>query len=609
MCSINGILYHDRARLVDEAVLERMRAVQQHRGPDERGLWTGGHVGFGFNRLAIIDLASGHQPMTNEDGSVCLVFNGEIYNFRDLRRELADRGRPFRTQSDTEVILRAWEQWGEDCVERLRGMFAFVLWDRNSQTLFGARDRLGIKPLYYWAGADSFAFASELKALLACDWIPRRLDPVALEEYLRRRYVIGPRTILRDVRKLPPGHCFTLRNGELHIRRYWRLPPAPPRGINETEAIEEFRALMDETVRIHLIADVPLGAFLSGGLDSSSIVGWMTRLGVNPVQTFSIGYDSPESELAYARRVAEHFHTDHHELRLTPAHFRDLLPKIVWHMDEPVADEACVPLLYLAEFARRKVTVVLSGEGADELFGGYQFNYARNMAWERWRAIPGVIQAAEVASRLPSSRIRRRATVLKTPLEQRYQGVSMAFSPEEAQRLLLDAPAAKSSSVEDAYRQCNGRDALSRMLFVDTATWLPDDLLTKADRMTMAASLELRVPFLDHKVVEFAWSLPSSLKIRGETAKYLLKKAVHPMLPEEIIYREKKGFPVPLNAWLRNELAEFSRDALLSRGGAGDFLNRSELERLLDSHQQRDHTQQLLALLVFDQWVRLFEPS
>lgn len=608
MCGINGILFHDRERRVDAQILERMRAVQQHRGPDDSGLWTDGHVGFGFNRLSIIDLSTGHQPMTNDDGSVCLVFNGEIYNFRELRATLSSHGWRFRTQSDTEVILRAWEQWGEDCVAQLRGMFAFVLWDRRCETLFGARDRLGIKPFYYWNGPEGFAFASELKGLLECPWVPRRLDPVALEEYLRRRYVIAPRTMLQGVHKLPPGHCFTLRNGDLRLRPYWRLSPASPRKVTEQQAVEEFQALMEETVRMHLIADVPLGAFLSGGLDSTSIVGWMTQLGVQPVRTFSVGYNLPESELPYARIAATYFKTEHHELHLTPERLRDLLPKMVWHLDEPVGDEACIPLLYLAQFARQNVTVVLSGEGADELFAGYAFNYMRNVMWERWRAVPGVPWAAEVAARLPFARIRRRGAVLSTPLEKRYQGVSQAFTPEETSRLLLDKPQQRSTSVEETYRRCDGRDALSRMLFLDTATWLPDDLLTKADRMTMAASLELRVPFLDHKVVEFAWTLPSRFKIRRGVAKYLLKKAVEPFVPPEIVNREKKGFPTPLNAWFREELSGFSREVLLAPGGVTEFLSRQEIVRLLDRHQESDHAQQIYTLLVLDHWRRLFKP-
>lgn len=607
MCGINGLLYHDHTRAVDEALLDRMRAVQQHRGPDERGIWANGHVGFGFNRLSIIDLAGGHQPMTSEDGSVCIVFNGEIYNFMDLRADLASRGWRFRTKSDTEVILHAWEQWGEQCVEKLRGMFAFVIWDRRRQVLFGARDRLGIKPFYYWNDPEVFAFASEMKALLECGFIPREIDPVALEEYLHHRYVIHPRTLLKGICKLSPGHCFTVANGQLQVRPYWQLPGGEPQTISAVRAMEEFRALMEETVRLHLIADVPLGAFLSGGLDSSFIVGLMMRSGVQPVRTFSVGYDAAESELPFARQVARHFGTDHHELFLTPHTFRDLLPKIVRHMGEPVADEACIPLFYLAEFARRKVTVVLSGEGADELFGGYAYNYWRNMAAERWRALPGIATAAKAALAIPSSRVQTRARALAEPLERRYRGVSRAFNESEVRQLLGARINGRSSRVEETYKQCARRDPLSRMLFVDTATWLPDDLLTKADRMTMAASLELRVPFLDHKVVEFAWSLPSSLKIRGGEGKWLLKKTATPLLPHEIIHREKKGFPVPLNSWLRDELAGFSHETLFSSGGASDLLDKREIGRFLEDHQTRDCTQQLYVLLVLDQWWRQFK--
>ena len=333
MCGINGLLHHDTLRVVSEDTLQRMRGVQTHRGPDDHGTFIDQNVGLGFNRLAIIDIAGGHQPMANENGDVALVFNGEIYNFQELRKQLAGQGWKFRTNSDTEVILRSWEQWGEDCVNRLRGMFALVLWDRRRRLLFGARDRLGIKPLYYWAGPESFAFASELKSLLQFGEVPRELDSVSLEEYLRHRYVIAPFTILRDVMKLPPGHCFRVSNGKMHIRRYWQLPEQEAREISEAAAVEELQSLMDETVQQHMISDVPLGAFLSGGLDSSAVVAWMARRRSDSINTFSIGYDSPESELPFARKVARHLGTDHHEVLMDAEAFRDVLGKVVWHME------------------------------------------------------------------------------------------------------------------------------------------------------------------------------------------------------------------------------------------------------------------------------------
>ncbi len=604
MCGINGALYYDNDRPVAAQDLDRMRAAQRHRGPDAQGIWINGRVGFGFNRLAIIDLAGGHQPMANDDGSVCLVFNGEIYNFLELRAELESHGWRFRTRSDTEVILRGWEQWGEECVHRLRGMFAFVLWDGRRQILFGARDRLGIKPLYYWAGSRGFVFASELKSLLEWREVPRELDETALEEYLRRRYVIAPRTILKHVWKLPPGHCFTVAGENLLVRRYWQLPEPSGRQVSEQEAVEEWTALMDETVRLHLIADVPLGAFLSGGLDSSTVVAWMARLGVRELKTFSIGYDAPESELDYARQAAQHIGTEHHEIYLNPSEFRDLLPKTAWHMDEPVADEASLALFVLVQFTRREVKVVLSGEGADEIFGGY--NYQQQIAYERWRRYPGVALAACLAQKLPWPRLQRKMAPLAQPLEARYQGVSKVFTSTETQSILRDPPQPISASVAESYRRCPKAGALERMLFLDMATWLPDDLLVKADRMTMAASLELRVPFLDHKMVEFVWNLPADLKIRRGVGKYLLKRPASRLLPERLVYRRKAGFPVPLESWVRNDLRDFVRDSLLAGGGVEPVLERRAIEDLLAAHDVSERTQQIYALLILDQWMRQF---
>jgi asparagine synthase (glutamine-hydrolysing) len=607
MCGINGILNHDRQQTVEEEQLQRMRQAQSHRGPDDSGIWMSRNVGFGFDRLAIIDIAGGHQPMTSEDGAVALVFNGEIYNFQDLRKELIGHGWTFRTNSDTEVLLRAWQQWGEQCVDHLRGMFAFVLWDVRRSLLFGARDRLGIKPLYYWAGPRSFAFASELKALLQFEDVPRELDPMALEEFLRRRYVIAPATILRDVLKLPPGHWFKVCDGKLQIQRYWQLPDRKVRHVKERDAIEELRALMDETIREHLISDVPLGAFLSGGLDSSCTVAWMSRHCGGRLKTFSVGYDAPESELPYARRVADHFGTDHHELFFTAKDFRDAFSRVVWHMDEPVGDEASAPLFLLADFARSHVVVALSGEGSDEIFGGYS-NYRRHIKFSDLNAIPGVSYASRAIFGLFPDRLRSYAEIVGVPLENRYHGVSKVYSAEGARTIMKEPPSSVSQRIPAIYGQCSRQGALDRMAFLDINSWLPDDLLVKADRMTMASSLELRVPFLDHKVVEFAWQLPASLKIRGEIAKYILKKAVEPIIPHDIVHRQKVGFAVPLEAWFRGELSGFVRDTLLSPNGVGEYLHMSAITDVLEQHRHQDRSSQIYPLLALDQWCRQFLP-
>ena len=606
MCGINGLLYNDIHRRVSEDGLNRMRAEQTHRGPDDYGVWTSGNVGLAFNRLAIIDLSGGHQPMATEDESACLVFNGEIYNFRALRQELVSHGHVFRTNSDTEVLLRSWQQWGEDCLCHLRGMFAFVIWDARRKVLFGARDRLGIKPLFYWHGKECFAFASELRSLLTLDSIPRRIDPVALEEYLNHRYVIAPRTIIENVQKLSPAHCFSLCDGSLKIRRYWDLPAASE-NIMEQDAVDALAQLMEETVKLHLESDVPLGAFLSGGLDSSAIVAWMKSAGAGgSINTFSIGYDSPESELPFARQVAAHCGTNHHEVLLTAADFSQSLQDVIKFMDEPVADEASLPLYVLCRYARQYVTVALSGEGSDELFAGY--GYRKHTTIEAWK--DGALRKAfwSAAAMAPVHRLRRKAREVNVPLEQAYRGVSRIFDRDIARSSLLNPPAQHSRSVDDVYDRCPQGGALERMTFLDINTWLPDDLLVKADRMSMAHSLELRVPFLDHHVVEFAYKLPSSLKVKGDQNKYILKKVAEQILPYNIVHRPKKGFPVPLASWFRKELASFVSETLHSSGGCTRYIHKDCIEKVLNEHRSEDRSQQIYALLVFDSWCREFIP-
>jgi asparagine synthase (glutamine-hydrolysing) len=611
MCGIVGLYHFDVLRSVDEALLDRMRVTANHRGPDDKGLWTAGNIGLGFNRLSIIDLSGGHQPMSNEDGTVFLIFNGEIYNFMELRDRLIARGYRFRTRSDTETILHAWEEFGEQCVDYLRGMFAFALWDSRQQVLFCARDRLGIKPFYYYLDRETFAFASEMKSLLQLPQLTRELDETALTEYLLHRYAIGPRTMLQSVRKLQAGHSITLHKDQVKIQQYWDVPLEDPRNISEPEALEELSDLLEGCVKSHLVADVPLGAFLSGGLDSSSVVALMHKLGVSDIKTFSVGYNSKESELGYAKVVAEHFGTDHFPLELTASRFRDSLPQIVWNMDEPVGDEACIPLYYLSQFARKKVTVALSGEGSDEIFAGYP-SYARMLTFEKLNRLPFASFAGSLLMRFaPDGKFRKYAAMLGRPLEIRYGGVSSAFTREQAARLLGSRwEENMQDAVNAAYLRSQKFAPLARMSYLDLKTWLADDLLVKADRMSMAHSLELRVPFLDHKLVEFAMRLPGDLKLRGKTPKYLLKKLVEPLLPRQIIDREKQGFPVPTQSWFRNDLAGFARETLLATDGVTkEILSRQEIEGLLTAHENQDRSQQIYSLLVFDQWHRQFVKS
>jgi asparagine synthase (glutamine-hydrolysing) len=611
MCGINGVYYFDPQRHAEPGAVQSMRDALHHRGPDDRGIHLDANAGLGFNRLSIIDLEGGHQPMSNEDGTVWIVFNGEIYNFVELREDLLSRGHTFRTRSDTETIVHAWEEYGELCPEHLRGMFAFAIWDSRRRVLFCARDRLGIKPFYYYQDSRQFLFASEMKAVLASGEVAREVDPEALAQFLRHLYAIGPRTMLRGVRKLQPGHSITVSESGCQTRRYWELPLELPREVSEKEALEEFDALIKETLRRHLVSDVPLGAFLSGGIDSSSVVALMSSLQVPDIKTFSVGYDSPESELPYARIVADRFHTDHHELVLSPGEFRENLPSIVWYMDEPVADWAALPLFFVSRLARTKVTVALSGEGSDEIFGGYDI-YRRMQTIGRLGRIPFSSLAGRTIVRFSrDEKIRKYARMLGQPLESSYIGVSHGFSHEQISRLLTSREWTPeiADGVSDAYAECRGLPDYCRMSFIDIKTWLVNNLLVKADRMSMGNSLELRVPFLDHKVVEFAWRLPVNLKIRG-AGKYLLRKYMEPMLPAAITARPKKGFAVPINEWFRGDLAGFVRETLgASGGGAREFFRWDEIERLLHTHQEKDCSEQIYALLVFDSWYRAFVQS
>jgi asparagine synthase (glutamine-hydrolysing) len=606
MCGISGLYYFDPQRAVEELNVSRMRHVARHRGPDDTGIYLNRNVGLGFNRLSIIDLTGGHQPLSNEDGTVWIVFNGEIYNFQSLHKDLEARGHKFRTHSDTEAIVHAWEEYGQSCVEKLRGMFAFAIWDERRRVLFAARDRVGIKPFYYYQDKVRFAFASEIKSLLEIPDIPREIENQALGEFLRRRYVIAPNTMLRGIRKLEPGHSILLNSDGVRTRKYWDVPLVEPREISEKQAVEETGALLEECVRMHLVADVPLGAFLSGGLDSSCVVGLMAKIGVRDIKTFSIGYDGPESELDYARVVANHFHTDHHELRLTAPEFRDVLPKIAWHMDEPVGDTASIPLFYLSQFARQTVKVALSGEGSDELLGGYPI-YSRMLDFSKLNRVPGVDLIGRAIGVLAGdTKIRKYAEMLGKPVEWRYGGVGGLFSHKQATRLLSEQIGGF-DGVASAYAACAGFPDLVRMSYIDIKTWLADDLLVKADRMTMGNSLELRVPFLDHVLLEHAAHLPSHFKVQGKTTKYLLKRWAERLLPREIVYREKEGFPVPTSSWFRGDLAGFAQETLLAKDGpARTYFSAAEIRQVFSMHAREDRSEQIYSLLVFDSWYRQF---
>lgn len=606
MCAICGIVNFDQSRRIEDAAIRAMNNTMAHRGPDGEGYLVEENAGLGHRRLSIIDLAGGSQPMFNEDGSAAIVFNGEIYNYRDLSESLATAGHVFRTRSDTEAILHAYDQYGDDCVHHLRGMFAFAIWDRPRRRLLLARDRLGIKPLYYYFDGSFLAFASEIKALLEVPGIPREVDPQALDLYLALRYVPGPQTMFRHIRCLQPGHTLSACDGEVRTRKYWDIEyPEASSG----ESLARFRELLEESVRLRLIAEVPLGVFLSGGLDSTAILASMSRLAGGRVKTFSVGYEAADAqedaanELAYARLAANAFASEHREHRLTAAEFQQFLPRLVWHLDQPLADPTCIPLYYISKLARESITVVLSGEGADELLGGYGI-YSKMLLLDR---IPGI---APLAAITPWEKLRGYLRMSAVPLHRRYRGVCRGIPMEALRRLIggercRDLDDSQDELFGSHFSAAANTSPLNRMLYADAKVWLPDDLLMKADRMTMANGVELRVPFLDHKLVEFAAALPASSK----RAKSILRRAVRGTVPDAIIDRPKQGFPVPLAPWLRGRLRGFTRDHLLARDAAcQSYLDRAEVARIVAEHEngRADRSQEIWSLLVLEFWHRQF---
>ena len=624
MCGLVGIFDTRGERPVDRALLDRMNERQHHRGPDEGGLHVEPGVGLGHRRLSIIDLASGQQPMASADGNLVLVYNGEIYNFAALADELRALGYTFRTHCDTEVILYAYAAWGEACVTRFRGMFAFALWDRPRRQLFLARDRMGIKPLYYAPLADgTVLFGSELKALTACPQLPRQIDPLAVEDYFGFGYVPEPRTIYRAALKLPPGHTLTLRRGEPvpEPRQFWDLPlePQPVTGDVTHELIERLR----EAVRIRLVAEVPLGAFLSGGVDSSAVVAMMAGLSAEPVNTCSIAFgEAAFDETVYANDIARQYRTRHHREQVAADDF-DLLDTLADVYDEPFADSSAIPTYRVCELARRHVTVALSGDGGDESFGGYR-RYRWHLQEERLRGrLPlalrrplfGALGALYPKANWAPRVLRAKATfqsLARDSLEGYFDSVAVLsdglraplYSPA-FQRELQGYRAIEVLRRHD--RLAGAGDPLRRVQYLDFKTYLPGDILTKVDRASMAHALEVRVPILDHPFVEWAAGLPSDLKVRGGEGKAVFKQALERHLPRDILYRPKQGFAVPIARWFRGGLRERVRGAVLGPHLAGSgWFDRDYLTRLVDEHQsgRRDHATALWTLLMFEAFLR-----
>jgi asparagine synthase (glutamine-hydrolysing) len=625
MCGIAGKIYFDRERFVASEEVRAMGSAMSHRGPDGEGTWVDGNVGLTHRRLAIIDLSTAAgQPMCNEDESLWIIFNGEIYNFHELRQELEKQGHMFHTHSDTEVIIHAYEEYGHECLERLRGMFAFAIWDRRSHTLFLARDRVGKKPLFYFRGEDRFVFASEIKALLIDDTVQRQPDPVAIDHFLALGYVPGPRTAFLGIHKLPPAHWLEFRDGQLKMGRYWKLRYRPKRKISTDDAIAEIHWHLGEAVRLRLASDVPLGAFLSGGVDSSAVVIHMAETMGRPVRTFSVGFGDPSfDERRFARQVAERYRTDHTEL-VVQAPVTDILSRLVWHYDEPFGDPSAVPSYAIAELTRQHVTVVLNGDGADETFAGYDW-YKMDRLIQRGKFAPLRLRQwfVELMRRFPANgsktglrwKAARLAEVLALPPSRRYAQWTEHLGPNARQRLYSSAftECVKESDPDSlfasAFSQSDAEDWLDILLDADVNLYLADDLLVKIDRATMAHSLEARSPFLDHVVMELAASLPVSFKQAWGQKKRVLKASLRGRIPDALLDRRKMGFSVPIAKWFRTDLREMAHDVLLSpRASERGYFNGTEIARLLHDHSANkvDHGRTLWDLLMLELWHREF---
>ena len=626
MCGIAGILEAETSRAIDRAALARMNLAQFHRGPDEGSVHVEPGIGLAHRRLSIIDVSTGQQPLFNEDGSVVVVFNGEIYNYQSLIPELQALGHVFHTRSDTEVIVHAWEAWGADCVKRFRGMFAFALWDRNQQTLFLARDRLAVKPLYYgWLPDGRFVFGSELKALLAHGGLPRELDPAAVEEYFALGYVAEPRTIFRDACKLSPGHTLTIRRGERAVpqQQYWDVRFTLDNRIGVEDACAELESRLEESIRLRMISEVPLGAFLSGGVDSSAVVATMAKLSGEPVDTCSMAFDDPTfNESEFAQLVADRYRTRHHVETVQSDDF-DLIDTLARQYDEPYADSSAIPTYRVCQLARKHVTVALSGDGGDESFGGYR-RYRLHLFEERMRSAMPLSVRRPIFNILGKAypkadwapRVFRAKTTFeglaRTSVEAYFHSMSILSTPMRERlfsgRFKSELAGYNALQVFERHAErAPTDDPLALIQYIDLKTYLVGDINTKVDRASMAHSLEVREPLMDHELVEWLATLPSSVKIRGQESKFLLKKAMEPHLPDSVLYRPKMGFAVPLARWFRGPLRERVRRAVLGpRLAETGWFDRAYLEHLVDAHQSgmRDYSAPLWTLLMFEAFLR-----
>ncbi len=626
MCGIVGIVDIRGGQAIPERLLHRMNESLTHRGPDEGSVHIESGVGFGHRRLSIIDVATGQQPLFNEDGSIAIVFNGEVYNYQELMPELQAAGHTFHTKSDTEVIVHAWEQWGEACVDRLRGMFAFAIWDRNQQTLFLARDRLGVKPLFYAFLPDGLLlFGSELKALVAHGSLSSDIDPCAVEDYFALGYVPEPRTIFRQARKLPPAHTLTIRRGQpvREPREYWDVRFTLDNPISEADAGAELLQRLRESVRLRMISEVPLGAFLSGGVDSSAVVAMMSAVSDGPVNTCSIAFDDPKfNEVEFGKMVADRYRTSHHVETVRSDDF-DLVDTLAHHYDEPYADSSAIPTYRVCQLARKHVTVALSGDGGDETFGGYR-RYQLHLLEERMRrALPQglrrplfgllgrIYPKADWAPRV----VRAKTTfegMARTSVEAYFHSMSFIRDPIRSglysRRFKAELGGYHARAVFERHAERAGTDdPLALIQYIDLHTYLVGDINTKVDRASMAHSLEVREPLMDHELVEWVATLPSSMKLRGSNGKHFMKRALEPHLPSDVLYRPKMGFAVPLARWFRGPLRRRVRDGLLSGAMAEcGMFDVAAMRSLIEQHEdgKRDHSTALWTMLMFDAFLR-----
>ncbi len=625
MCGIVGIASANSGR-IDRETLQKMNRAILHRGPDDDGFYLNKNVGLAMRRLSIIDVAHGKQPMNNEDKTAWIVFNGEIYNFQELRKDLQNEGNKFYTNSDTEVILHLYDKYGVDCVQHLRGMFAFAIWDEREKSLFIARDRVGKKPLLYAHQPNGdLIFGSEFRALLAHPEISREIDNQAIHHYLSYLCVPAPLTAYKQIRKLEPAHWLRWKNGQIETRRYWSPDFHRKIKITEQEAEEETLRLLRESTKLRMIAEVPLGAFLSGGVDSSVVVALMAEESPQPVKTFSIGFEEEDfSELKYARRVAEHIGAEHHEFIVRP-NALEVLPTLVEHYGEPYADSSAIPTYYVAKETRKHVTVALNGDGGDESFAGYERYLAMRLS-EKYHKIPGLLRKGLIENAvnlIPTSEIKRsRARDLKRflkaaslPKVGRYFHWISAIDRELKENLYTEEFKREIGNSDSAFfikrwfDKSNGNGIVDATMFTDQMTYLPNDLLVKVDIATMANSLEARSPLLDHKVIEFAASLPENIKLKGAENKSLLKKVGSRLVPREVLYRKKMGFGVPIGHWFRGEMKDYLRENLLSDKFARRGIVKAEIVRqLVDEHieAKNDSASQLWTLLMLELWFQKF---